>query len=263
MQKVLTGALFLVLTLTVGLAANASGGALPVNIQTIDVKYKNTKAPKDKPINLKRFSVETQAINAENRNLKADAAVRARIDFPRNLRINVKKAGKCTKNLETGDPRVVCPKKSIVSTPKSEANAFSGVPPTVKTPLPTSDVVIVNCSAACTPTTAPREAGSSAKKVKGTLVVWTLTPIGGGTIQNLPGKLSNAPGKKQGVRLDVSIPLLGEGSISLERLIGIVQGPKGFLTMQCIDKKMTTKSIFDFKTADSQKATSTSKCKRT
>jgi hypothetical protein len=232
-----------------------------VNTQAIDVVFKNNKAPKNKPVNLKQFSVETEAENAQNPEWKADAAVRARIDFPRNLSINVKKAPKCKENLEVNDPRAVCPKKSIVSSSKSEANAFSGVPPTLKTALPTSDVVIVNCSAACTPTTS-READTSAKKIKGTLVIYTNTPVGGGVVQNLPGKLSNAPGKKQGVRLDVTIPLLGAGSISLERLLGIVKGPKGFLTLQCIDKKMKTKSIFDFQNADSVKATSKSKCKR-
>ena len=265
MRKFLAGGLFLAMTLTVGIVANASGDVPsdpPVNTQTIEVVYKNNKAPKNKPVNLKQFSVETQATNAQDPEWKADAAVRARIDFPRNLSINVKKAAKCKENLETSDPRDVCPKKSIVSSPKSEANAFSGVPPTPKTALPTSEVVIVNCSAACSPAASSREANTS-KKIKGTLVIWTNTNLGGGLIQNLPGTLSNAPGKKQGVRLDVTVPLLGLGSISLERLIGIVKGPNKFLTLQCIDKKMKTKSIFDFQNADSRKATSTSKCKRT
>jgi hypothetical protein len=238
MRRYLIGGLTLVIS--IGVAANVLAASVD---QAIDGKITPTKLPK-KAYKNATLSVTTTGADADDPNAIPAPTNRAKIDFPKNMRIKQDSAPRCEESLEGTDRAAalaLCGDSKVSKDGGSSATvALPLGPGGSRTDLP-AEVMVFNGEGK-------------------TLLLWTrVTAVSTTTI--LEGTIRNASGKPYGKQLDVTVPPIAGGLGALTEFNAKVN-KKSFIQAHCASKTMKFRGEFRYDGAPKEVVTDSHKCKR-
>lgn len=238
MRKYLIGGLALVIS--IGVAANVLAATVD---QTIDGKISPTKLPQTKYKNA-TLSVTTTGADADDASAIPAPTNRAKIDFPKNMRMKKGSVPACEESLEGTDRATalgLCGDSKVSKDGGSSATvALPLGPGGSRMDLP-AEVMVFNGE------------GNA-------LILWTrITAVSATAI--LEGTVKDASGAPYGKQLDVTVPPIAGGAGALTEFNAKVN-EGSFIQARCASKTMKFRGEFRYDGAPKEVVTDSHKCKR-